>query len=89
MASKRKLKNDVNFVVYELLNECFTLKHLNKEIDEKKFENVIGDLVSKRNELIARINHPVLKNGETIATYYNGVRSEMTSMVEMVEKLTK
>ena len=89
MASKRKLKNDVNFVVYELLNECFTLKYFYQEMDEKKFEYAIRDLVSKRNELIARINHPDLKNGETLSQYYNGVRNELTSMVEMVEKLTK
>jgi hypothetical protein len=86
MSSKRKLKKDINYVTYELLTESFTLRHFHPTMDEGKFESVIRDLVNKRNELIARINQPELKEGETLAQYYRKVRAELTDLVSVVEK---
>lgn len=86
MSSKRKLKKDLNYVTYELLSESFTLRHFHPTMEEEKFESVIRDLVNKRNELIARINQPELKKGETLAQYYRRLRVELTDLVGIVEK---
>lgn len=89
MASKRKLKKDINYVTYELIAECFTLRHLYPEMKEEKFEQVIRDVVGKRNELIARTNHPEINTKEDLTHYYNKVRGELKDLVAMVDNLTK
>ena len=87
MSSIRKLKKDINYLTYELLAECFTLRNIHSGINEKKFEDVIRQLVAKRNELIARVLHPEKKDKESLTGYYNQVRKEMLELVELVGKL--
>ena len=88
MPSKRKLKKDVNYVAYELLTECFTLRHFHPAVDEKKFEKTVREVVNKRNELISRINNPAQEQGENLKSSYNKIREEMVELVGLVEKLT-
>ena len=88
MSSKRKLKKDVNYVTYELLTECFTLRHFHPAVDEKKFEETVREVVNKRNELISRVNNPEQKEGENLKNYYNKIREEMVELIGIVEKLS-
>ena len=88
MSSKRKLKKDVNYIAYELLTECFTLRHFHPGVDEKKFDKTVREVVNKRNELISRVNNPEGKEGENLKNYYNKIRAEMVELVAIVEKLT-
>ena len=88
MSNKRKLKKDVNYIAYELLTECFTLRHFHPAVEEKKFEETIQQVVNKRNELISRVNNPELREGENLKSYYNKIREEMVELVAVVEKLS-
>lgn len=87
MASKRKLKKDVNYITYELLSECFIMKHFHPDLNETKFNEVIQEIVKKRNELILMINYPVPEDGETLRQFYRKVRKGMKELVLMVEKI--
>ena len=89
MASLRKLKKDVNYVTYELLTECFTLRHFHPEIDEKKFQKVIQEIVAKRNEMMNRINKPEKQEGISTSRYYREVREEIARLVATAEKMFK
>jgi hypothetical protein len=89
MSSKRKLKKDINYVTFELLAEAFTLRSFSKGIEDEKFESVLSELVNKRNDLIARINHPVLNEKESPAQYYSKLRTELNDLVLTVEQLSK
>ncbi len=87
MASKRKLKKDVNYFTYELLTQCFTLKHFNPDISGEKFSEVVHEIVKKRNELISMINNPIIKEGEKLNKYYNKIRKELAELVAIAEKI--
>lgn len=87
MASKRKLKKDVNYFIYELLTQCFTLKHFNPDMSEEKFTEVVHEIVNKRNELISMINNPIIKEEEKLNKYYNKIRQELVELVTIAEKI--
>jgi len=89
MASIRKLKKDVNYVTYELLTECFMLRHFHPEVNEKKFGETISKLVNTRNELIHMINYPGQDEKTGKKMYYNNIREGMKELVSIMEKLTK
>jgi len=57
MASIKDLKNDINYITYDLINECFTYKSYHPE-KVTEVDKVIREVIKLRNELIARINHP-------------------------------
>jgi hypothetical protein len=87
MASIRELKKDLNYLAYELLTEVFAYKHFHPEMDEKKFDKVILELVKLRNELIARINNP--ENPSELKVHFNKIRTEMINLVKVVDGLAK
>ena len=87
MSSIRDLKKDVNYLAYDLLTEVFAYKHFHPELDEKKFDEVIMELVKHRNELIARINHP--EDPAKIKAHFNSVKTEMINLVKIVNGLAK
>ncbi len=88
MASIKKLKKDINYLTFELLSECFTLRSIHSGIEENKFEEVIRKLVAKRNELIHKVLHPEKKDTQSLSRYYNKVRMDMLELVGIVEELT-
>jgi hypothetical protein len=87
MASIRELKKDLNYLAYDLLTEVFAYKHFHPEMDEKKFDKIILELVKLRNELIARINNP--ENPSEIKVHFNKIRTEMINLVKVVDGLSK
>ena len=90
MSSIRNLKKDVNYLAYELLTEAFTFKHFHPEMDEKKFDEVILNLVKLRNELIARINNPETSSDSTqVKAHFRKIQSDMVNLVRIVNKIEK
>lgn len=90
MASKRNLKKNINYLTYELLTEAFTYKHFHPELHEKKFDEVILDLVKLRNELIARINsREKFENPGVLRAHYSKIHDEMINLVRVVNELSK
>jgi hypothetical protein len=89
MASIKELKDDINYITYDLINECFTYKHYHPEKDGEA-DKVIKEIVRLRNELIARMNHPEGKGDrKKMRAYFNKIRSDLGKLVKLVEDLGK
>jgi hypothetical protein len=77
MASVRKLKRDVDFLVEEVLSDSYLTLFFHTE----KKEEVVGimqNAVDLRNDLYAKINHPAeKKNRSLIRKHYAQVRRDM------------
>ena len=58
MANKRSLKKDIDYLVYEVVSDCFTVMSVKPADKGEELAEVISDAVILRNELIARVNHP-------------------------------
>ena len=87
MASIKKLKDDINYITYDLINECFTFKNYHPEKDTEA-DKVIRDIIKLRNELVARINNPEGKGDpKKLRAYFNKIRSDLGKLVKLVEDL--
>ena len=58
MASKRDLKKDIDYLVYELLSDCFIYSDMHPGKENEALSLIIEDAVNLRNDLIARVNNP-------------------------------
>lgn len=90
MASIRKLKKDINYVAFELLTEIFTFKHFHEELEDKKFDQIIKKVVSKRDELMNRVNqYDGDKGTSSYKQYFNKIREEMIELLLITEELSQ
>ncbi len=56
MAKKKNVKKDIEFVTYEILNDCFLSIDTHPDRNKDEITKLIGETIAKRNELIKRVN---------------------------------
>ena len=87
MASIKELKDDINYMTYDLINECFNYKKYHPEKDGDA-DKAISDIIRLRNELIARTNHPEGKGDKKqLRAHFNKIRADLGKLVKLVEDL--
>jgi hypothetical protein len=83
MAKRRHLKKDIEYLIYEVISDCFTLLHTKKDIDQSVLIGILSDAESLGNDLIARVNHPDGRDNPKIAkAHYNKVRQDLLTGVD-------
>ncbi len=58
MPSVRRLKKDIDSLIFEVISDCFTFGTLHPEEKVEEVSGIIADAVSLRNDLIRRTNNP-------------------------------
>jgi len=58
MPSIRKLKKDIDCLVFEVISDCFTFGTLHPDEEPEDVSSIISDAVNLRNDLIKRVNNP-------------------------------
>ncbi|MFW6369893.1 MAG: hypothetical protein ACOC10_01655 [Bacteroidota bacterium] len=87
MASTRDLKKELNYLTGELLTECVIYEQFHPESIEHSDE-VMKDIVEKRNELITRINTAKkLDDHKEIKKEFNQIRDEIADLVMTLDNL--
>ncbi len=90
MASIRILKKDINILTYELLNNCYTYKNFEEDLEESKFDEIIKKIVYLRNDLILRTNHPESDaDSASLKDHYRKVREDLYELTLVIEELKK
>jgi len=88
MASVRKLKKELNYLTFELVNECLVYKHFHPEAEQETVDGVIKSILGRRNELVARINNPDGKdNRKLVKKYYNTIINDADNLVDLMDKI--
>ncbi|MFA6401430.1 MAG: hypothetical protein WCX31_07360 [Salinivirgaceae bacterium] len=85
MAKIRDLKNEVNYLTYEIISDCNAFIALRSD---KKNQAVVlvEEAVALRNKLIEKINHP----NQPSPNYYKQIRNELINGADHIfEKLRK
>ena len=90
MASIRKTKKDVDYLIGEVIGNCSSCLFFNAGKKSEDIINIIEDAVELRNSLIQRINNPIEKNNrKLVKRYYKALRMEMINKVdELFSKLS-
>jgi hypothetical protein len=58
MPSVRKLKKDIDYLIFEVISDCFNFGSLHPEEKAEEVTSIISDAVVLRNDLIRRVNNP-------------------------------
>ncbi|HBH82656.1 MAG TPA: hypothetical protein DDY34_02450 [Bacteroidales bacterium] len=94
MASVRELKKDIDYLVFEVISDCFVFQGIHPDHKSEELSAVINDAVNLRNDLIARVNNPDGKdNPKIVKSYYKSVSKDLLTGVDnlftRLSKLTK
>jgi hypothetical protein len=88
MASIKNLKKDINYILGDVIEECYTWELLNPNADKTESEAIINDAIDAFDSLIEAVNS---KNIENKKTYYNNLQVELvktaTELIDRVNKL--
>ena len=83
MASVRELKKDIDYLVYEVISDCFVFSNIHPENNSDELESIISDAVNFRNDLIARVNNPDGKdNPKIVKAYYKALHKDLFTGVD-------
>lgn len=90
MASKRRLKKDIDLIMSLALSDCFYVLEYNEKVDQKAVYEIAGEIVTKHRELRLRATHPDGKdNAKLVRAYYKTLVIDMLKSVdEALEKLS-
>ena len=90
MASVRELKKDIDFLVFEVISDCFTYSNIHSDNKSDELSTLISDAVEFRNDLIARVNNPDGKdNPKIVKAYYKSVEKDLlTGVDKLFERLS-
>ena len=83
MASVRELKKDIDYLIYEVISDCFVFSGLHPDMKSDELSAIISDAVDFRNDLIARVNNPDGKdNPKIVKAYYKSVEKDLLTGVD-------
>jgi len=90
MASLRDLKKDIDYLIFEVISDCFAYSNLHPENKTDELTALIADAVAFRNDLIARVNNPDGKdNPKIVKAYYKAVSKDLLVGVDkLFERLS-
>ena len=93
MASKKQLKDDICFIVKELVSECLAYAMFVPNVDLKAVEDLVNDLLAFNSQTIAEINatrHADKKErGDNLKAIRNGLNQQVSDFVGRMAKLSE
>ncbi len=88
MASIKDLKKNINFVLSDVIEECYVSQLSGNDKNNAKIEKIIDEAISTFDEFIVKVND---KNVENKRKYYKTINSELeakaTKLLDKLEKL--
>jgi hypothetical protein len=83
MASIRELKKDIDYLIYEVISDCFVYSNIHPDNKTDELSALIAEAVEFRNDLIARVNNPDGKdNPKIVKAYYKSVQKDLLTGVD-------
>lgn len=90
MASLRIIKKDIDYLVSEVVSDCWTFLYINPGKKADDAVAIINEAVEFRNDLYNRVNKP---NKENMKAHYKAVSKDLLTGVDSffkrVSELTK
>ena len=89
MASVKNLKKDINYVLSDIIEECYVWQVLQDDTKKAdKAEKIIDQAISTFDELIEKVN---TKNVENKKAHYNAISADLekqaSALLSKIEKL--
>lgn len=85
MASIRNLKKDINYVLGDIIEECYVWSLLNPKEDISKSETIIDEAITTFDKLIEQVH---AKNIENKKTHFKAINNELESKAkELIDRV--
>jgi len=82
MASRRRLKKDIDYLSFEVISDCYNYNYLHPGKNDQVLD-IVRDTIITRNQLIARVNHPDGKdNPKLVKDYYKAISTDLFKGVD-------
>lgn len=81
MASRRKLKKNVNYIAGELFTECLIHCLYVPGTDRSKADQLMGKILTMQDEFISRISHTEPGN---VKVFYKKFREDFNKQVDQI-----
>lgn len=83
MTSRRRLKKEIDYVVSDLVIDCFTYTNLYQKPDDKEALEIIQGTLMLRNELRDLTNHPEKRaDSESVKSHYDNIAETLIGAVD-------
>ena len=83
MTSRRRLKKEIDYVVSDLILDCFTYSSMYQKPNDSQTQEIIQQTLSLRNELRDLANHPEKKDkAETRKHFFDNVADTLIAGVD-------
>ena len=93
MASKRQLKNDISFIVKELVSECIAYTMIAPKINLQETENLINDILDFYGNTLTEVNAvrkaAVAERGDNLKAIRRDVSQKVAEFVGRMAKLSE
>ena len=91
MTTKRRIKKEIDYIVSDLILDCFTYTNVTAEPNDEVIGQIISETLLLRNQLRDQANHPEEKSGSVSSkAYYDTIaRKLIESINSSYEKLEK
>lgn len=82
MANLKDLKREINDITNEVISDCFLYLYTNKDKNKKEVTGIMKDTIKTRNDLIYRVNHPVLGDRKKTKEHFSKIKSELVGKMD-------
>jgi hypothetical protein len=83
MTSRRRLKKEIDYVVSDLVLDCFTFINLYQKSNDEETLQIVQNTLAMRNDLRNKANHPERKEANgTVKSYYDNIAKTLLDNVE-------
>lgn len=87
MASVKNLKKDINYVLGDVIEECYVWELSNPDADIKKSQKIVDEAIASFDGLIEKLNDKKVENKKA---HYNAVKADLESVAKkLLEKVNK
>jgi len=88
MASRKNLKKDIDYLITDLIFDCYACMEEHPEKDFSVYEQLINDAMSLREDLLTKINHfDPGKDGNSRTYFLNIKRDLVVGVTQAYDKL--
>ena len=83
MASRQRLKKEIDYVVSDLVLDCFTFNTLQQKPNDEAVQQIVQDTLALRNTLRYQVNHPESKaTTQTVKNYFDNIAKVLIDSVD-------
>ena len=83
MASRQRLKKEIDYVVSDLILDCFTFINMRAKTENEDVLQIVQETLNLREDLFNQVNHPENKTEtQTVKSYFDNIAKVLIDTVE-------